>query len=718
MPKIINSFFLNNEFKKSLNDIGANLTHPNVSQVGLKDIFLYPKIEQINYDEQNSKERVHYIFDSESVIDSLGNNINISIVGPENIGKSSLLKMIFYKLYTKALVPILIQGSKITQTGIEDFRRSAADEFLKQYHFDSSQYFYQLPKEKIVIIIDNFDKVKFNKKYKGRLLNSLKSYYDNIIISGNDLMSIEDFLTEDSADSVLMSSFKTYRIRPFGHLLRSRFINKWITLGNQEIISEEDRIRKLNESEAIINTVTGRNLVPNYPIFILTILQAIELGNPSDLTASTFGHYYQYLIQKAFGNILKTQHEITSYNNYLAELAFHLFDKKVKSQSIEEMNSFDKIYREKYTITHSIHTIIDNLCSAKILVEYDKNFEFKYSYIYYFFISKYLSDNIDNDNIKIMITSITKRIYQTEFANILLFLTHHSKHKFLLEEALRSSKDIFNELEVFKLEQNNKVFAKLLNSLPNRVYEARTVNEYRDEVNYNKDEDENDKDEGLVQTADLNDDVSKVDMISKLNLSFKMLEVLGQILKNNYGKISNQVLYSIVDESYFLGLRTLNIFFKSLEGNIDSLINQIVQILSEKNYDSKLKIEQAAKRILFVIVSEITYGFVKQISESSGTQDLERIYKEVLSKNDYNSVKLIDFSIKLDHFRNFPNSEMKKLHGDFLKIPLATDIMRRMVIDYLYLFPTTTDQKQRILNYLGIPMSFQRKIEFDSSKKK
>ncbi|RDB05614.1 STAND family AAA ATPase [Runella aurantiaca] len=722
VSKSKNPYDINKDFKISLNDIGANLSHPNVSQVRLLDIYTFPRIEYINYSEEDVKNRNHFSEDSEALINSLDSNIRLSFLGPENIGKSAMMKIIFFKLHSKGLVPILVEGKRINETNIDDFITLTLDCFSKQYDSKNNEYLLQLPKEKIVILIDNFDKINFNKKYKGRLLSNLLNHYENIIITGNELMSLEDFLSEDAADSNILNSFKTYSIREFGHLLRSKFINKWITLGNQEMIIDEDRIRKLDNAESIVKTVTGKNLVPNYPIFLLTILQAIELGNPANLTASTFGHYYQFLIQKSFSSILKTQHEITSYNNYICELAYFIFKNKSKILTISKLKKFDSSYRNLYTITPTLDQILENLCAAKILEESDKIYEFKYLYIYYFFVSKYLSDNIDNNETKQTISALIKRIYQAEFANILLFLTHHTKDRYLIEEVLENAKSLFEDISIFKLEPSNKAINNLVTKLPQVAYKPKSVDDHRDEINKQKDEMDDiyskESDDESFQLPDLEEDITKLDIISHLNLSFKMIEVLGQILKNNYGKISNPKLYDLVEETYLLGLRTLNIFFSALEGNMDVFISQIQSIITEKNLSDPVKIESVSRQILFSIFSEITYGFIKKISDSLGTQHLENTYDAVLSNHSYNSVKLIDFSIKLDHFRQFPNTEMRKLKSEFLKTPLAADIMRRSVLNYLYLFPTAPDQKQRILSFLEIPMDMQRKIDATSPIKK
>lgn len=722
VTKVLSPYELKSIFKQSLNDVGANLAHPNVSPVKLTDIFVYPRLELLDYSGNLEKEVSIVTEDSEALIKSLKGNVRLLLSGSENIGKTSLLKITFTNLHSKGFVPVLIDGHKIKSTSVEEFKKLVVNHFLNQYDSTDKEDILQLNVDKLVVIIDDFDKTSLNSKFKGKLISNLINTYTNIIISGNELMSLEDIVTDEAVNEDLFSSFNTYEIREFGNLLRSKLINKWITLGTVETISDEERIKKLHQAELIIRTVTGKNLVPNYPLFLLTILQAIELGNPADLTASTFGHYYQFLIQKAFGNSLKTQDEITSYNNYLSELAYYFFKTKVRCIDIKEMQKFDTKYRINFTIKDSLNTIIKNLVKGNILDDYEGYYEFKYLYIYYFFVSKHLSENIEEKEIKEKISALCKRLYKSEFANILLFLTHHSKDKFLLTEILINARELFKDLQPCKLEDDITSINKLVDKLPKLVFDSKSVDEHREKINEKKDEQEVSEKAELAKIhnniPDLNEDISNLDIVAKLNLAFKTIEILGQILKNNYGKISNPVIFDLVEETYLIGLRTLNVFFSVIETNTDYLVNQVNSIISEKHITEKGKIEQISRRILFNICNQISYNFIKKISDSVGTENLENSYKSVLDKHSFNSVKLIDFSIKLDHFNSFPNEEMRTLKTDFSKSILAQQIMKRMVINYLYLFPTTQEQKQRILSFLDIPMNVQRRIDFTSQQKK
>jgi hypothetical protein len=49
---------------------------------------------------------------------------------------------------------------------------------------------------------------------------------------------------------------------------------------------------------------------------------------------------------------------------------------------------------------------------------------------------------------------------------------------------------------------------------------------------------------------------------------------------------------------------------------------------------------------------------------------------------------------------------------------LPLSLMKKMVLHYLYMFPTDYKERQKICNLLGIAMSSQRAIELRSTQKK
>jgi hypothetical protein len=92
--------------------------------------------------------------------------------------------------------------------------------------------------------------------------------------------------------------------------------------------------------------------------------------------------------------------------------------------------------------------------------------------------------------------------------------------------------------------------------------------------------------------------------------------------------------------------------------------------------------------------------------------------KEIAAKNNYVAVNLIDISIKLDFYHSFPIEEIRALNTLLENNLLPLSLMKRLVIHYLYMFPTGYKERTQICNILGISIKTQRAIEMVSTQKK
>lgn len=152
------------------------------------------------------------------------------------------------------------------------------------------------------------------------------------------------------------------------------------------------------------------------------------------------------------------------------------------------------------------------------------------------------------------------------------------------------------------------------------------------------------------QNLDIRQEIIKLDIVGELNLSFKMLEVLGQILKNYHSSLDGRIKFNIGEEVYMLGLRSLGPFFKIIETHKNYVLKQFESMIAEKKLTDELRIEEAAQKLLFGICALVSTGFIEKISESVGSEHLSETFKEILDKYDINSVHLVDTSIKLNFY--------------------------------------------------------------------
>lgn len=734
--KLKSKYNVTREFSEVLNDVGGKFRHPYKSDIKLGDIYVYPTLRYFNTKE-SSEDNISFLLENaESVIRNIKPNSKYLLFGGENIGKTSLLRTVFKTLYQKNYVPIIIDGKSIKNSGLDDFKKLVEKEFINQYGTDAFEDFKQEDISNVFILIDDIDKNPLkNQKAKGRFIKGICNYYKNLLFIGNELVTIEEIIADEETPGDLFSDFHQYEILEFNHSMRSKLIHRWYTLGREDFVTDDETYKKIDNAMRSINIAMGQRIVPNYPIFLLILLQALESGNPHELQVSSYGNYYQRLILTSLTDNIREQSELNTYQSYCAELANFFFDKKTTIISLNEFDTFHKDISQftKMDLPSSMtaEKTIDTLCKVGVLNSFGDTIEFKYQYTYYYFQAQYLAKNIAKEETKEIISKICQRLYRTEFANILMFLIHFSSDEFIITELIKNASDIFKELNPCKLENDISHLHGLVAELPKLYLKSKSVDEVRNEEHSRQDAVElQQKETENKPTWDLDEDVSEIDIVSKLNLSFKLIEIIGQILKNNpSGSMTGPVKYQLLKQTYTLGLRTLNVFFSVLNENTDFIINQLQEIISkieekrnenrkegDKREVEKEKVEKIARQLLFSLCTQISYTFVKKISDSVGTSKLMDKYPMVQNEFDFASVRLINFLIKLDHISGFPDRDLQTLKEYVEKHPMSYFLLKRMVVNHLHRHPVDFKDRQRICTFLGIPIESQLRLDADRKK--
>lgn len=139
-----------------------------------------------------------------------------------------------------------------------------------------------------------------------------------------------------------------------------------------------------------------------------------------------------------------------------------------------------------------------------------------------------------------------------------------------------------------------------------------------------------------------------------------------------------------------------------------------------KKYKNALQenIEQSVGQYVFKLCFMSTYGTIKRISTSVGYDKLSTTFENILRDNPINSVKLIDLSIKLDHYNKFPIKDIedaKKMSDNNF---LAFLTLQNLVMNYLYMYNTDYKVKAKICSLLNIEMKDQLLIDLTSKVKR
>lgn len=712
---------INENFKKFLNDLEANFAHRRADYLSLDDIYIPPELKDLS-DEKRKVIKTINLADISSAVDVDG--IKYVVTGDDLSGKTAACKFLFQQYFDMGLYPILLDGINITNNIRADALLIMVEKLIIEQYVRPFKLS-EIDLSKVVLIIDNFNKAtKGNSKYWRVLTQNLESVFEHMIIFGNSMMPIKSISKHDP-----FKNFSIYNILEFGPKFRYELVNKWNSIGIDPVFNDPNELLRQNDAYIkFVKTIIGKNYISAYPFYLLSILQALESGNVQNTEYSIHGFYYEVLINDSITKAVKDKKELGFFYNYLTKFSFFLFELGEKTISMETFSEFHRLYVEHHDIEYKKELILATFAEAKLLL-INGQVSIKEPYIYYFFVAKYIANEISNkDEIKSLVTKMCERLFRDEYANIMMFVTHLSKDEFIIKELVRIAENLMPGQDIAKLEDEVVEINNLIDQIPKQVLENVNIFDKRDEELEDEEEKERLERELPYETTNydnfsLNDDISSIDFFAIITRSLKTIDILGQVAKKHWGEMDKENKLSIVNTTYDVGLKTLGFYLKLIEKNSSEIVEHISQLIREKHFRDKYSlekgIEETSKNFVFRLCFMSAFGITKRVSNAIGYDKLKNTFERVLKERDINSIRLIDLSIKLGYSSistNLDAMEYYKTEMEGNKI--STVVLQNLALDYMYMFDTDFKTKSKICNTLGISMDEQLKIGLSSKIKK
>lgn len=265
------------EFMDVLNDTGAGFLHPRQQHLTLSDIYIYPDLKTRTLSARlRMPDDLPIEIASADVAKRILGRKRIVITGPDDCGKSAFAKTLFLDANSHfGRSCILLCGKKLKgEKPAEAFAAALENAIQQQYGPHASGRYAGLDTSDRVLIIDDWEDVPFNRTGRTEILNCARILFQSIILLADDIFLIEE--TSTRHQPAPLADFEIVDIREFGFRLRGQMIRKWHDLGNTFTEDEETRARQIAESTRMVDTAVGRNLLPSYPINILTLLQSYD----------------------------------------------------------------------------------------------------------------------------------------------------------------------------------------------------------------------------------------------------------------------------------------------------------------------------------------------------------------------------------------------------------------------------------------------------------
>jgi calcineurin-like phosphoesterase family protein len=722
-PFIRGKLFLRNEFPISsrfvgeLNDPGAQFNHPHKDRLALEDIFVPPDFREFLPGTAKRKSARDFVTGAK-VLKEINDLPFHLITGADKSGKTALAKQIYLQAHARGVVPIFLSGRDLKKTNVDKVEGYIEDAFSKQYSSDLFERFTQLPKDKKLLILDDFQTISLGVESKVRLLRLLRQRFDAVVVFGDDVVRIQE-VSARRGHEALFADFKQYQILELGYVLRAKLVEKWLAIGRDEAISIAQQQAELKENTRLIEVVLGKNLIPSYPLFVLVLLQQIATHTPTNTTSGSYGYFYEYLITEALA-VTSAIKDVNLKYNYISELAYRLFQKKQNYLSDAEFEEFHRYYNDEYKLSVRFESIRDDLLNSGIFgFGAEGNLRFKYRYVYYYFVARHLSSTIREEKTIQLIDDMSKRVHREEYANILIFLSYLSKDPLIIETILKSAAELFSDFTPCDLDGHVEFLNRLHTTIPELMLGDGDPRENR--MRLLKKIDDASKRAPISEHEDLIDreeDEAVLNDFLRLNVAFKTVEILGQILRNYAGSMKGDQKIQLTSECFNLGFRTLSFIYSFVEKHLEGVIEFFLERLEPEDV-SNLTVDNLlteAKRHVFLLTHWWAVIILRRLSHSAGSAELEKTYAELLGSSHATSVRLIDFSIKLDHFRQFPEDESLALAKDVKDNYFTTSVLRRVIATHFYMTYVDPGIRDRICAKLGIPISTGKVLEQRTKK--
>lgn len=651
-----------------------------VEDADIRDIYVYPDLEKFDI---NTKKVPRNISPMDLILSH--NGTRYLLEGEDQIGRTTLLNMMFLDIYRNGKVALLVSGKDLS-TNIERLLKSKMRE---EYDCDDTTFdkFIQMDSQHKILLVDDFHENKLNAKSTHEILKSLERNFSKIILCSN---------SAPNYSLIGAPNFPIYTIKPLGYKKTNELIcNYYRIKGRKNNVDEQEFLQHIRETFDQVHHILGNKIIPSCPIFILSIVASLE-NTSFDLNQTSYGYCYQHLIYRALTFKAKVKNdEIDSFMNFLKMLSFNFYHGETDFISESDLYDFYLKYSKKYKICP--YDKLKNKLLQSLLVKHeDQEYRFGYKYVFYFLVAKYIAEKVHLAEGKQLVDNLFSKIYHEDNANILVFIAHHSDDISFLDEAQLASISPFEKTSPLTLNKGAGYYSQIL-ELANRV-SNKIIQKQEDPLSAREKSLEA-HDNMCVELQNVPKEVNELTV--PFLESFRSIDIVGQIIKNRRGSLELAKIEELIQELFYTAFRTIgylgDMFSKTEEAFCESLqevVDDEEKIRKKINY----QFQHMALQSCLNVFTRLIYAV--------GLKDFQDIFNSVAKKIDSPAAKIVSFSIN-SYYNKISISDLKRLVSELHDNDVALMILRMRVRSYIYYNYLDYREKQQIASILNMQISPQ-----------
>jgi hypothetical protein len=349
-------------------------------------------------------------------------------------------------------------------------------------------------------------------------------------------------------------------------------------------------------------------------------------------------------------------------------------------------------------LTRSKKSLVDDLVEIRFLRSGAGLYCFGEKFIFYYFAAFWIKDRMGEAEVREVVSQCVRKVWVDDYANVLLFLAHLSRDGSVVDELIKEADSYFPGQAPAELRGSIKFDGvELIEESEPAPTEGRA-----DELEAVAQE------QGLQEMPvrlDRSSERTDLDELGQLCAAVKVLQILGQFVKNFPANFSPLKKTEIVEKCVGIGLRTLGSSFELIEEAQAEILEEFSKLLGQKGSIPKEQAKQEAAVALANLCLINSFGVIKRISNAIGSRELDKTYQRVFdAAPDVPSWKLVEISLRLDHTGQFPDTKVKRLYDGFDEASdsFAQSLLKKLVARHFRLFEVGHKIFQSVSEHLKI----------------
>lgn len=696
-----------------LSKLSLPIKHPRIERLTLQDVYVYPDIMPLSKDRANT---LYIHEDSIGFIENAEEGKVYIFEGENQAGKTAFLKQISIDGYSHGDFPLWINGAEISHPNISQLLKKAFNaQYEKTYKFED---YTSIPKSQRIILIDNIDKSSLNRESLDQMIEMILRNYKFVVLTTKPNPDILSIIRQ----SDINSPYSYYQILSFGHIKRNELIERWFQLGvDYHQRNDAELVDKIKLVYNQISSILSGDLLPAYPVFLLTILHSMSsLVDSYDLAPTSYANLYHTLLLTSLGRAEVPQDKLNGVITFLTELAYDMYKHKEReigvfpNVCVINFDSFYVSYAKLRIPPYGDGKLSDLLIQAGILSPTENgNLCFSYKYLYYYLVGRKLAGLVDSGSGASDLTYLCNHINEEESANILVFLAYLIKNPISLLDEIRLTTQIpLNEVNPITLSINDPLFVQLSSLVKNikehilladvdykeartKLLKANDDAELRAQVACHEDKQEEDQFEELDG------------QIKDINTILKSVRVIGQIVKNQSGTLTIPELEALVEDSYLSSFRLIGRFVQLVEQDFAAIVDEICNIHRIEKANRN-QVEGHVATVLSGLLFKLCLSVFSNLALSVGTTDLQQIFDNVANKIGSPAAHIISFTIN-SYYGPFRIEYLKDMVNQYRNNPVVMNLIQARVRHYVYHHDLPYNKKQQFGEISGLKLINSKK---------